>query len=208
MTTQTNVLCFGATTGAINLTPSGGTAPYTYAWSNGAISQDLNGIPAGTYTVVVNDANGSIGGCTAATTVTISQPAAALTLNTTQTNIFCNGAATGNIDLTVSGGTAPYIYAWSNGAIGQDLAGIAAGTYTVTVNDANGSAGGCSASTSVTITQPATPVSIAFTQTNVLCNGGVTGAINITASGGTIMIFCSALFKVKYSSKVIFNCLS
>ena len=184
-TTQTNVLCFGGSTGGINLTPSGGTAPYTYAWSNGAITQDLSGIPAGTYTVVVNDANGSTGGCTATTTVTISQPAASLTLNTTQTNIFCNGAAAGNIDLTPSGGTAPYTYVWSNGAITQDLSGLTAGTYTVTVNDANGSSGGCSASTSVTITQPATPVSIAFTQTNVLCNGGATGAINITASGGT-----------------------
>jgi len=184
-TTQTNVLCFGASTGAINLTPAGGTAPYTYLWSNGAITQNLSGIPAGTYTVVVNDVNGSIGGCTATTTVTIVQPSAAVTLNTTQTNVFCNGAATGNIDLTPTGGTAPYTYIWSNGAITQDLSSLTAGTYTVIVRDANGTTGGCTATTSVTITQPPTPVSITFTRVNVLCNGGATGSIDITPAGGS-----------------------
>ena len=137
-------MCFGASTGAINLTPSGGTTPYTYTWSNGATTQDLSGIAAGTYTVVVNDANGSSGGCTATTTVTITQPAAALTLSSTQVNVLCNGATTGSIDLTPAGGTAPYAYAWSNGATTQDLTGLAAGTYTVNVTDANGLAGSLS----------------------------------------------------------------
>ncbi|MCF8415721.1 MAG: gliding motility-associated C-terminal domain-containing protein [Crocinitomicaceae bacterium] len=182
-------MCFGASTGAINLTPSGGTTPYTYTWSNGAISQDLSGIIAGTYTVVVNDANGTTGGCTATTTVTITQPAAALTLSSTQVNVLCNGATTGSIDLTPAGGTAPYTYSWSNGAITQDLTGLAAGTYTVNVNDANGITGGCAATLTVTITQPTvlTQNVTAFTYpsgTNISCFGLSDGSVNLTIGGG------------------------
>ncbi len=184
-TTQTNILCFGASTGAINLTVAGGTAPYSYVWSNGATTEDLSALAAGTYTVVVTDANGSTGGCTATTTVTITQPAAALTVSTTQTNVLCFGASTGAIDLTPAGGTAPYTYLWSNGATTQDLSSIAVGTYTVQVTDANGSTGSCAATTTVTITQPAAPLSLTSTKVNVLCNGGLTGSINLTPAGGT-----------------------
>jgi gliding motility-associated-like protein len=184
-TTQVNVLCFGGTTGSIDLTPTGGTAPYTYTWSNGATTQDLTSRPAGTYTVIVNDANGTTGGCTATTTVTITQPAAPLTLSNTSVNILCFGGTTGSIDLTPAGGTAPYTYSWSNGATTQDLSGLAAGTYTVIVNDANGTTGGCTATASITITQPAAPLTVTTTQVNILCNGGATGSINLTPSGGT-----------------------
>ena len=184
-TTQTNVLCFAGTTGAIDLTVTGGTSPYSYSWSNGAVVQDLSSLPAGTYTVVVNDANGSSGGCTATTTVTITQPAAALSLASNQTNVLCNGGLTGAIDLTPSGGTAPYTYSWSNGAISQDLSGIAAGTYTVVVTDANGSTGGCTATATFTITQPAAPVALTETNVDILCNGGSTGSIDLNVTGGT-----------------------
>src|SRR5574343_439682 len=184
-TTQTNVLCFGASTGAIDLTPAGGTAPYTYLWSNGATTQDLSSIAVGTYTVQVTDANGSTGSCAATTTVTITQPAAPLSLTSTKVNVLCNGGLTGSINLTPAGGTAPYTFAWSNGTVTEDLIGLAAGTYTVTVTDANGSTGGCFATTSVTITQPAAPVTVSTTQTNVLCFGASTGAINLTVAGGT-----------------------
>jgi gliding motility-associated-like protein len=183
--TQTNVLCFGGITGAIDLTPAGGTAPYTYSWSNGLLTQDLAGLPAGSYTVNVHDANGIAGSCAATLTITITQPAAPLTLTSTKVNILCNGGNTGSINLIPAGGTAPYTFAWSNGAITEDLSNLVAGTYSVTVTDANGSTGGCTASTSITITQPAAPVSLATTQTNVLCNGAATGAINLTVSGGT-----------------------
>ncbi len=183
--TRVNVLCFGASTGSIDLSPAGGTAPYTYAWSNGAVTQDLTNIPAGTYTVVVTDANGSTGGCTATTTVIITQPAAALTVSTTQVNVLCFGGTTGSINLTPAGGTPAYTYAWSNGAVTQDLSGLAAGTYTVNVTDANGSTGGCTATTSVTITQPAAPLTVSTTQVNILCNGGTTGSIDLTPAGGT-----------------------
>ena len=174
--THTNVLCNGASTGAINLTVTGGTSPYTYSWSNGATSEDLSAIPAGTYTVTVTDANL----CTATRSVTITQPAV-LSLSETHVNVLCNGASTGSIDLSVTGGTSPYSYAWSNGRTTQDITGLAAGTYTVTAT----AQGGCTATLSVTITQPAVAIAIAETHTNVSCNGGNNGSIDITASGGT-----------------------
>lgn len=183
--TQTNVLCFGASTGSINVTPSGGTAPYTYSWSNGAVTEDLTGVPAGTYTLTAHDANGTTGGCAATITVTITQPAAPLTLSTTQVNVLCFGASTGSIDLTPAGGTMPYTYSWSNGATSQDLTGLAAGTYTVNVTDANGASGTCAATATVTITQPAAPLTLSQTQVNVLCFGGSNGSVNLTPAGGT-----------------------
>lgn len=183
--TQTNVLCYGGSTGAINLTPSGGTAPYSYTWSNGTTTEDINGLQAGIYTVSVNDVNGSFGGCSSSTTVTIFQPPSPLTLTSTQTNVFCFGGSNGSIDLTPAGGTPIYYYTWNNGVTTQDLSGLAIGTYTVTVHDANGIVGGCAATTTITITQPTTPLTLTNAPVNVSCNGGSNGAINLTPSGGT-----------------------
>ena len=109
-TTQTNILCNGGNTGAINLTVAGGTLPYTYSWSNGAIIEDLSALTAGTYNVNVTDANGIAGGCASFASVTITQPSAPLALSTSQVNVLCNGGLTGSINLTPSGGTAPYTY--------------------------------------------------------------------------------------------------
>ncbi len=173
-TTITNVLCNGASTGAVDLTVSGGTPGYTYTWTNGATTQDISGLVAGTYTVTVTDANG----CTKTTSATVTEPPA-LALSTTVTNVLCNGASTGAVDLTVSGGVAPYSYIWTNGATTQDISNLAAGTYTVTVTDANG----CTKTTSATVTQPPA-LSLSTSVTNILCNGGATGAIDLSVSGG------------------------
>src|SRR5206468_789408 len=145
--THVDVNCFGASTGSIDLTVSGGTAPYTYLWSNEATTQDLSALTAGSYSVTVTDAKG----CSATQSVTIGQPAAALEMGETHVDVHCFGASTGSIDLTVRGGTAPYTYLWSTEATTQDLSALAAGRYSVTVTDAKG----CSATQSVTIGQPA-----------------------------------------------------
>jgi hypothetical protein len=146
---MTNVLCNGASTGAIDLSVTGGTAGYIYTWSNGASTQDISGLPAGNYSVTVTDANG----CTTVLNKTLTQPAA-LSLSTILTHPTCPPPVPdGAIDLSVSGGTAPYTYDWSNDGLEapdndpQDLSGLAAGTYTVIVTDANG----CTATTSVTL---------------------------------------------------------
>ncbi|MES2330753.1 MAG: SprB repeat-containing protein, partial [Bacteroidota bacterium] len=174
---QVNVLCYGASTGSINSNVSGGTAPYAYSWTGGAQTADISGLAAGTYTVTVTDANH----CVATATVTITEPAAAIRISPSQVNVLCYGASTGSINSNVSGGTAPYAYSWSNGAQTADISGLAAGTYTVTVTDANH----CVATATVTITEPAAAIRISPSQVNVLCYGASTGSINSNVSGGT-----------------------
>ncbi len=175
--TQVDVLCNGNNTGSINLTVTGGTATYTYLWSNSSTIEDPQNLVAGTYSVTVTDANG----CTATTNATLTQPAAALALSTTQVDVLCNGNNTGSINLTVTGGTATYTYLWSNGSTIEDPQNLTSGTYSVTVTDANG----CTATTSATITEPAAVLALSTTQVDVLCNGNNTGSINLTVTGGT-----------------------
>jgi gliding motility-associated-like protein len=173
----TNVLCFGNTTGAADLTVSGGTAPYTYAWSNSSTTEDLSNLTAGNYDVTITDANN----CTSTATVTITQPSAVLSASINGTNVLCYGNTTGAADLTVSGGTAPYTYSWTNGATTEDVNSLAAGSYTATITDANN----CTATATVTITQPSAVLSASINGTNVLCFGNTTGAADLTVSGGT-----------------------
>jgi large repetitive protein len=176
-TTTTAVLCFGDATGGVNLTVTGGTAPYSYLWSNGATTEDLTGIVAGTYNVTITDANG----CTTTASGIVTQPAAALAGTTTTTAVLCFGDATGGVNLTVTGGTAPYSYLWSNGATTEDLTGIVAGTYNVTITDANG----CTTTATGIVTQPAAALAGTTTTTAVLCFGDATGGVNLTVTGGT-----------------------
>jgi hypothetical protein len=173
----TNVLCNGATTGAINLTATGGTAAYAFNWGAGLTTEDLNGLSAGTYTVTVSDVNG----CSTTSSATIAQPATALSASNVATDVLCNGVATGAIDLIATGGTGAYTYNWGAGVTTEDRNGLSAGTYTVTVSDANG----CTTTSSAIITEPATTLSASNVVTNILCNGDLTGAIDLTATGGT-----------------------
>jgi gliding motility-associated-like protein len=174
-----SISCFGGNNGSVNLSVAGGTAPYSYIWNNGAVSQDLSSVAAGNYTVTVTDGNG----CTAITNVSVTQPAASLSssINSTQ-NVLCFGGASGTVNINVSGGTAPYLYSWSNGSASQNLSGVPAATYTVTVTDANG----CTTTKSQVISQPAAALSSTANVTQyVSCFGGANGSINLTATGGT-----------------------
>lgn len=174
--TITNVLCNGGNNGSINLSVSGGSAPYNYSWSTGASTQNISGLPAGSYTVTITDNNL----CSQSNTYTITQPAAALSISGSQTNVTCNGGSNGAINITVNGGTAPYTYSWNNGSTSQNISGLNAGSYTVTVTDNNG----CTQNTSFTITEPA-GASLTGTVTNITCNGNTDGAIGLSVSGGT-----------------------
>lgn len=129
-----DITCNGNNDGSIDLTVSGGTAPYTFQWDDAGNSttEDLTGLSAGTYTVTVTEANG----CIATTTVTISEPAA-ITLSITNSLPGSSGND-GAIDLSVTGGTAPYSYLWSNGETTEDITSLDYGSYAVTVTDANG----------------------------------------------------------------------
>src|SRR5207249_9878007 len=114
--THVDVSCFGGATGSIDLTVTGGTAPYSYVWSNEAMRQDLSALAAGLYSVTVTDAKG----CSATQSVTIGQPAAALAVGETHVDVNCFGGSDGKSDLKGRGGAARYSYRWSNGAISED----------------------------------------------------------------------------------------
>lgn len=141
-TSASGVNCFGGTDGGVSVNVSGGSPSYGYSWSNGSTTQNLTGVGAGSYTVIVLDNNS----CSASASVTITEPSAVLGTSVTKTDQIQSGMM-GSVDLTVTGGTSPYLYNWSNGATTQDLASVAAGTYTVTITDANG----CSTTASATV---------------------------------------------------------
>ena len=143
------VSCNGALDGSIDVTVTGGTAPYTYTWAHGADTEDVSGLGAGTYSVVATDVNG----CSVSIEVEITESdqmtIAESHSDYTGYGVSCNGATDGSIDVTVEGGTGNYTYAWSNGATTEDVSGLGAGTYSVTATDENG----CSVSISVEITE-------------------------------------------------------
>ncbi|HEY9117635.1 MAG TPA: PKD domain-containing protein, partial [Roseivirga sp.] len=171
-----DVTCFGADDGQINVTVSGGTLPYTYAWSNGATSKDLSGLSGGTYDLTVTDARG----CQQQTQMIVRAPNAPLTATATISDALCNGQPTAKIQLNVLGGTAPFNYAWSNGSNQRDLVNVFAGNYAVTITDAKG----CSFTENYTISQPEV-LEASFNVTNSSCLGDTDGSINLVASGGT-----------------------
>jgi large repetitive protein len=173
----TDVSCFGESTGRIDLTVTGGTAPYTYLWSNGATAEDLVNIAAGNYSVVITDANG----CTATIPETVGQPALPLSGTTAITKVLCRGGSTGAVNLTVNGGTPPYSYSWNNGALTEDLLNVPAGSYTVTITDSHG----CTKIVGASVTEPSAAVGgSVVTQTNVSCYGGNNGTVTVTGTGG------------------------
>ncbi|MDI1356533.1 MAG: T9SS type A sorting domain-containing protein [bacterium] len=171
-TAVSNVLCNGGS-GSATITPSGGTAPYSYLWTSGATTSVATVLLAGAYSATVTDANG----CTSIKATTITQPVT-LTTNTLGVNITCNGG-TGSATISPAGGTTPYTYLWSSGATTSFVTGALAGVYTATVTDANG----CVSSKGTNITQP-TALTTNTAVINVSCNGG-TGSATITVSGGT-----------------------
>lgn len=174
-----NPLCFGQNTGSALVTPSGGTSPYTYRWSNGWTGSRLTFALAGNYTVTVTDARN----CTFVTSATINQPNPVSVNVLSVTPVVCRGASSGAFIIEAVGGTPSYTYRWSNGANTSAVNGLAATTYSVTATDANG----CRAIRSdLTITQPATAITInqQFV-TDAQCGGLNTGAIAVDVSGGT-----------------------
>ena len=169
-----DVSCFGGADGAIELSVTGGTSPYSYSWSNQSTDQNISGLTAGTYEVVITDNNG----CSIVMSYVIFQPAQLIATGV-KTNVSCYGGSNGSIDLSLSGGTAPYMYLWSNQSTDQDIIGLTAGTYDVTITDSHG----CVAANQFIITQP--PVLVATgIKTKITCNGLSNGAINLTVTGG------------------------
>ena len=176
----TNVDCNSASTGGVDITITGGIAPLTYSWTGGSTMEDLSLVAAGTYTVLVTDANM----CTVQQTYTIGEPDA-LALSFTPSNVGCFMGNDGMIDVEATGGVGNYSYLWTfpDGSTDdpEDLQMISAGTYTVLVTDGNG----CTITDMVNITQPATGVSLSMSPDDLICFQGTDGSLTVTATGGT-----------------------
>ncbi len=133
LTTQlTHESCHESNDGSIDLRVQAGVPPYRYAWSNGTETADLTNLEAGTYTVTVTDARDH----TAMETVELTQPQPLIVNQLTQ-DASCFSESDGLILTSVEGGTGPYTYLWNTGAETSALANIPAGTYALTVTDAN-----------------------------------------------------------------------
>jgi uncharacterized repeat protein (TIGR03803 family) len=176
----TNVICNGGS-GSATANVGGGGTPYTYMWSdaNSQTTATATGLVAGTYSVSIKDACGA----DSVVNISITQPTIFSASVSTTANITCYGANTGSASASVSGGTAPYYYTWTNGAgTNATATGLTAGTYSVYITDA---CGGAPLSASVEITQPNMLSVSTSTTANVTCYNGNNGSASATVSGGT-----------------------
>ena len=126
-----HVACNGSANGAIDITIIEGTPGYTFEWETGHTTEDLTGLTAGTYRLKITDGNG----CSVWGSFNVMEAQA---LTATLDVVQPTASTDGDIDLTVEGGTAPYSYTWNTGDVSEDLFGVPAGYYQVTVIDANG----------------------------------------------------------------------
>lgn len=174
LASQTNVDCFGFATGAINIDVVGGTAPYTFLWSNGASTEDIAAIPAGQYDVVVTDSLG----CTKNLAITITQ-STEIVITAITTPIECYGDNDATITVTLTGGMAPYQIQWSNLAVGLNQNNLSPGNYTITITDALG------CQKSLTINIPSPPIfDVNPVVNNISCFGANDGSITLNFVGG------------------------
>jgi gliding motility-associated-like protein len=177
-TSTTPVICGNGNNGTATVTPNGGTAPFTYLWSDqfAQTTPTAIGLSPGNYNVTVTDANG----CSQTTTITISS-VNPMSLSLVYTNALCNGLSNGTAIVAASGGTSPYTYSWSD-PLAQTSAladSLAAGTYSVVVTDSNG----CTQMVGVSISEPAA-ITLSTSGTDAQChNAG--GSALATADGGT-----------------------
>jgi gliding motility-associated-like protein len=174
---STDVLCNGESTGSANITVTGGTVPYQYTWSpNAGSSSSVSNLAAGYYYITVTDAVG----CLAYDTVFIDEPDSALLITVQSiTNVLCNGQSGGAAAISVSGGTSPYSYQWSNGTTLQNLTNVNAGVYYLTVTDANN----CHTYDTVDITQP-DPLLVYVHDYQICLGQSIVVAVD-SVSGGT-----------------------
>lgn len=166
-----NVTCLGGD-GSITLSFDNGASPYTYLWSAGATTKDLNNLNAGTYSVTLTDATS----CSHYAIITITQ-STPITATTNQTSPSNCATANGSINLYVNGGTGPYTYLWSNGATTKDVANLLSGLYTVTITDAVG----CVKNHNVALLAN---LGLTATLLSPPCFGGSNGSIDLSLTGG------------------------
>ncbi|UUV22592.1 glycine-rich protein [Paenimyroides aestuarii] len=175
---QTDVSMFGGNDGSATVSASGGTAPYTYMWSNGATTAAITNLTAGTYTATVTDANG----CTATEDFVITQPIPLMAQSVSQTNVSCNGGSDASASIVAIGGNAPYTYQWSpSGGTAATATGLSAGMYSVLVTDHTGN----TITENFTITEPDALIATISQSTDITCNAASDGTATVSVAGGT-----------------------
>ena len=170
-----DVKCFNDVNGLASVIVSSGTAPYQYAWNNGATTDTIAGLVAGSYYITVTDARS----CQTVDSVLINQPAV-ITLFVDLGQPSCTGLNNGDAEIHATGGTPAYSYLWSNGSNSISIQGLAPGNYAVTLTDNNL----CTATAAFIITNPV-PVTAVTNTVDDACNGTANGSIAVTPSGGT-----------------------
>ncbi|MFZ4401231.1 MAG: Ig-like domain-containing protein, partial [Bacteroidales bacterium] len=182
---QTNVSCNNGANGIIEMSATGGTAPYTYS-SPGLtfVGNIATGVSYGTHTITVTDTNS----CSKTLAVTIVNPTLLTALASLVNDVLCYGAASGSASVTASNGTPPYTYLWSNGSTSQTATGLLAGTNSVTVTDHNG----CTASSSVNISQPAGAITVNAGIDTTICSSAVSYILAGTASHYTTLLWTTS----------------
>ncbi len=174
-----DVTCNGNNDGGINITATRGTPPYSYSLNGNDFQTEnaFTNLAAGNYTVQTVDANG----CIVFESINIKEsPSLNATINTN--NITCNGSNDGQINIIATGGIPPYSYSLNGGDSQNDnvFANLAAGTYTIEVQDLNA----CTYLNEVSIVEP-TSLNSTTTTNNIICSTSNDGEINITTTGGT-----------------------
>lgn len=172
-----NVICYGTSTGGVDLTVTGGTSPYSYNWSNLIVTEDLTDVMAGYYSVTVTDSNG----CTWSASNILVRDAAEIVASYIINDVLCYGSTTGNISASVIGGQVPYIYDWSNGGQTSNNPNLSAGIYFCTITDANG----CINIDTIAVSQP-DELLVNFSISHPQCHNSPTGQIAVIPVGGNI----------------------
>ena len=186
ITLDSSISCYGGSNGAVSVSgtgggpnPLGGTAPYTFSWSNGSNSTYATNLSAGTYTLNITDDNG----CPASDLITLLEPSILQTSTNVLSNSNCSGSqtlASGEIEAVASGATPNYSYLWSTGATTPSIGFLLPGIYTVVVTDANG----CSLDADTAeILGGENPELITIIE-DITCYGDADGIITPSATGG------------------------
>ena len=172
-----NVSCNGLSDGTATVSATGGSSPYTYLWytTPNQTSATATGLSQGTYIVDVLDACGN----SVTDSVSISEATALSIIFNGFQNVTCQGFNDGDASVSVSGGTSPYTYLWSNTGTSTTITGLSGGLYTILVTDANG----CTEMDSILLTEP-TAIALSISNTMASC-GIANGTATVAATGGS-----------------------
>ena len=200
----TNVTCSGGNNGAINITASGGTPPYTYLWNPGTYTtEDISNVMAATYSLTITDASA----CSKQQFITVAQPLPLIpTINKNET--ACG--MPNSMNAAVSGGTLPYSFVWSTGSSNDSLYNQPGGTYSYTVTDANNCSSSVTANFAILVWQPVpicmvTVDSVASLYNTLVWEKPITAGIDSFFIYRNISSFMTKIGAVKYSSLSMFK---